>query len=138
MKQNNDIQQENKKGLTEQEKTSMKEILNFSKRGFTINVYQVMEYGLLTNKAIQAYKNNSDFDLNYFINNYQEIYDKFMYMFNIQSPVLRRILSEKIEKNETYFKTFGGETNKRIINPNELRNMFEPIEEEKEKQLIKQ
>ena len=138
MKQNNEIQQENKKGLTEQEKTSMKEILNFSKRGFTINVYQVMEYGLLTNKAIQAYKNNSDFDLNYFINNYQEIYDKFMYMFNIQSPVLRRILSEKIEKNETYFKTFGGETNKRIINPNELRNMFEPIEEEKEKQLIKQ
>lgn len=138
MKQNNEIQQENKKGLTEQEKESMKEILNFSKRGFTINVYQVMEYGLLTNKAIQAYKNNSDFDLNYFINNYQEIYDKFMYMFNIQSPVLRRILSEKIEKNETYFKTFGGETNKRIINPNELRNMFEPIEEEKEKQLIKQ
>ena len=138
MKQNNEIQQENKKGLTEQEKTSMKEILNFSKRGFTINVYQVMEYGLLTNKAIQAYKNNSDFDLNYFINNYQEIYDKFMYMFNIQSPVLRRILSEKIEKNETYFKTFGGETNKRIINPNELRNIFEPIEEEKEKQLIKQ
>ena len=97
-----------------------------------------MEQGLLTNKAIQAYKNNSDFDLNYFINNYQEIYDKFMYMFNIQSPVLRRILSEKIEKNETYFKTFGGETNKRIINPNELRNMFEPIEEEKEKQIIKQ
>ena len=138
MKQNNEIQQENKKGLTEQEKTSMKEILNFSKRGFTINVYQVMEYGLLTNKAIQAYKNNSDFDLNYFINNYQEIYDKFMYMFNIQSPVLRRILSEKIEKNETYFKTFGGETNKRIINPNELRNIFEPVEEEKEKQLIKQ
>lgn len=138
MKQNNEIQQENKKGLTEQEKESMREILNFSKRGFTINVYQVMEYGLLTNKAIQAYKNNSDFDLNYFINNYQEIYDKFMYMFNIQSPVLRRILSEKIEKNETYFKTFGGETNKRIINPNELRNMFEPIEEEKEKQLIKQ
>lgn len=138
MKQNNEIQQENKKGLTEQEKESMREILNFSKRGFTINVYQVMEYGLLTNKAIQAYKNNSDFDLNYFINNYQEIYDKFMYMFNIQSPVLRRILSEKIEKNETYFKTFGGETNKRIINPNELRNIFEPIEEEKEKQLIKQ
>ena len=138
MKQNNEIQQDNKKGLTEQEKESMREILNFSKRGFTINVYQVMEYGLLTNKAIQAYKNNSDFDLNYFINNYQEIYDKFMYMFNIQSPVLRRILSEKIEKNETYFKTFGGETNKRIINPNELRNMFEPIEEEKEKQLIKQ
>ena len=94
MKQNNEIQQENKKGLTEQEKESMREILNFSKRGFTINVYQVMEYGLLTNKAIQAYKNNSDFDLNYFINNYQEIYDKFMYMFNIQSPVLRRILSE--------------------------------------------
>ena len=138
MKQNIEIQQENKKGLTEQEKENMREILNFSKRGFTINVYQVMEYGLLTNKAIQAYKNNSDFDLNYFINNYQEIYDKFIYMFNIQSPVLRRILSEKIEKNETYFNTFGGETNKRILNPNELRNMFEPIEEEKEKQLIKQ
>ena len=138
MKQNNEIQQENKKGLTEQEKESMREILNFSKRGFTINVYQVMEYGLLTNKAIQAYKNNSDFDLNYFINNYQEIYDKFMYMFNIQSPVLRRILSEKIEKNETYFKTFGGETNKRIINPNELRNIFEPKEKKKKKQLIKQ
>ncbi len=138
MKQNNEIQQENKKGLTEQEKTSMREILNFSKRGFTINVYQVMEYGLLTNKAILAYRNNHDFDLNYFINNYQEIYDKFMYMFNIQSPVLRRILSEKIEKNETYFQTFGGETNKRIINPDELRGKFESKEEEKGKELIKQ